>query len=55
MILSQRSQRDLQRLLDDHVLAGPGGGHGRLQVRTAGRADRDDVDRRDRPACVRRS
>ena len=40
------AERDFQRLFDDHVLAGPGGGHGRLQVRPAGRADRDHVDRR---------
>ena len=40
------AERDFQRLLDDHVLAGPGGGHGGLQVRPAGRADRDHVDRR---------
>ena len=40
------AERDFQRLFDDHVLARPGGGHGRLQVRPAGRADGDHVDRR---------
>ena len=39
-------ERDLQRLLDDHVFARPGRRHGRLQMGTAGRADRHHVDLR---------
>ena len=40
------AERDFQRLLDDDVLARPRGGHGRLQMGPAGRADGDDVHRR---------
>ena len=40
------AERDFQRLLDDDVFAGPGGGHGRLHVRPAGRADGDHLDGR---------
>ena len=40
------AERDLQRLLDDHVLARPRGGDGRLLMGPAGRADGDDVDGR---------
>ena len=36
-------ERDLDGLLDDHVLSAARGGHGRLQVRAARRADADDV------------
>ncbi len=36
-------ERNLQRLFDDHVLAGAGGCKGRLHVGAAGRADRHDV------------
>src|SRR5262249_46144187 len=35
--------RDLQRLLDHDVLAGPGGRHRRLEVRPRRRGDDDDV------------
>ena len=37
------AERDLQRLLDDHVLARPRGGHGGLRMGPARRADGDDI------------
>ena len=43
MIASHRGQRDLQRLLDDHVLAGAGRLDGRIAMGAAGRADADDI------------
>ena len=39
-------ERDLERLLDDDVLARLRRGDRRLHVHAAGRADRDDIDRR---------
>ena len=40
------AERDLERLLDHHMLAGPCCGHGRVHVGAAGRGDRDNVDGR---------
>ena len=37
-------QGDFQRLFHDHVLSRPRGGQRRLQMSSAGRADRDDID-----------